>query len=143
MPESNEEFVVKFKNTVKKQVTLDESIPYIQEGLEHTHFYVIVLYTTTEPVDSKENYSKYLIETRSELDSYFSRFDDIKKYAENQLTAGELTGFYLHGFKVRPLESTGTISMNKMHKFQVKPKTFLNGPLKDNEFIAKKGKHYA
>jgi len=143
MPESNEDFVVKFKSAVKKQIILDDYVPSTQEGLEHTHFYVIVLYTTTELVDSKENYSKYLIETRSELDNYFSRYDDIKKYAENQLTTGEITGYYLHGFKCRPLESNGIISMNKMHKFQVKPKTFLNGPLKDNEFIAKKGKHYA
>jgi len=54
------------------------------------------------------------------------------------------TGYILHGYKATPLKPGPCfIAMNKVKKFQVKKKTFLNGPLKDNEFIQKKGKYYA
>jgi len=105
--------------------------------------YLIILYTTHSNVDDKSSYSIYLYEPRLTLDSYFERYDTVKAYAENQLNAGELTGFILHGFRVDSLNTATMTAMNKMKKFQVKKKTFLNGPLKDNEFIQKKGKHYA
>jgi len=121
----------------------DDVSPEISMGLDHQRGYLIILYTTHSNVDDKSSYSIYLYEPRLTLDSYFERYDVVKKYAETQLEAGELTGFVLHGFRVQSLETGSMTAMNKVKKFQVKKKTFLNGPLKDNEFIQKKGKHYA
>jgi len=111
---------------------------------DHLSYYNIVLYTTYSPVDVKEEYSIYLNEIRKTTEDYFDRFEVVKKYANAQLEEGSITGYILHGYKVSPLKTgSSTIAMNKVKKFQVKKKTFLNGPLKDNEFIQKKGKHYA
>jgi len=110
---------------------------------EKLNTYLILLYVTQAQEDKKENYTPYLVEFRNELDQYFDRYDVVKKYADTSLANGTYTGFALHGFKISSLYSNSMISMNKYKKSQIKKKTFLNGPLKDNEFLAKKGKHFA
>jgi len=114
-----------------------------EEPLEHLNTYLILLYVTQAQEDKKEKYTPYLVEFRNGLDQYFDRYDVVKTYADTSLANGTYTGFVLHGFKISSLYSNSMISMNKYKKFQVKKKTFLNGPLKDNEFLAKKGKHFA
>ena len=121
----------------------DDVSPDTNMSLDQHRGYLIILYTTNSNVDDKSSYNIYLYESRLTIDSYFERYDTVKTYAENQLSAGELTGFILHGFRVSSLETSVMAPINKMKKFQVKKKTFLNGPLKDNEFIQKKGNYYA
>jgi len=134
-PES-EQFYQSFK-------TFSEEIKPQEQSPEHLNTYLILLYVTQAQEDKKENYTTYLVEFRNGLVHYFNRYDVVKKYADTSLANGTYTGFVLHGFKISSLYSNGMLSMNKYKKFQVKKKTFLNGPLKDNEFLAKKGKHFA
>jgi len=120
-----------------------EEIKPKEEPPEHLNTYLILLYVTQAQEDKREHYTPYLIEFIKGLDQYFDRYDVVKKYADSSLANGTNTGFVLHGFKISSLYSNSMVSMNKYRKFQVKKKTFLNGPLKDNEFLAKKGKHFA
>jgi len=120
----------------------EESKPQ-EEPLEHLDTYLILLYVTQAQEDKKQNYTTYLVEFKNGLAQYFDRYAVVRNYADTSLANGTYTGFVLHGFKISSLYSNSMISMNKYKKFQVKKKTFLNGPLKDNEFLAKKGKHFA
>jgi len=140
---------VKFKNIPEliepgESHVMDFSTESTTVEDDHLSYYNIVLYTTYSPVDVKEENSIYLNEIRKTTEDYFDRFEVVKKYANAQLEEGSITGYILHGYKATPLKPGPCfIAMNKVKKFQVKKKTFLNGPLKDNEFIQKKGKHYA
>jgi len=141
---------VKFKHPFLQEIVPEEfhadDISTESTSVENDHlsYYNIVLYTTYSPVDVKEEYSIYLNEIRKTTEDYFDRFEVVKKYVNVQLEEGSITGYILHGYKATPLKPAPCfIAMNKLKKFQVKKKTFLNGPLKDNEFIQKKGKHYA
>jgi len=120
-----------------EDITLEE-----KPSLDHLDTYLIILYSTDSQNNSKENYNIYLSESITSYNAYYERIKLIKEFAEGKMNKGDFTGYYLHGFKVSTLENSTMWPMFKQKKFQVKKKTYLNGPLKDQEFIAKKGKHY-
>ena len=66
-----------------------------------------------------------------------------KQFADSQVTSGDISGYLLQGLQIKSMESLTMHLKNQYRKFQLLKKTFLNGPLKDNGFIQKKGKHYA
>ena len=120
----------------------EESASVFGEGMLHLQSYIIVYYTTKSAADVQHEYDIYLNESIKNYDNYISRYKTIKTYADEQVNSGEHTGYRLFGYVLQPFEMQTLFLKNHHKKFQVKDKTYLNGPLKSNEFLAKKGGHY-
>jgi hypothetical protein len=121
----------------------EESASVFGEDTVHLQSYIIVYYTTKSAADNQADYNIYLNESIKNYDNYISRYKTIKTYADEQVNSGEHTGYRLFGYVLQPFEMQTLFLKNHHKKFQVKDKTYLNGPLKSNEFLAKKGQHYA
>ena len=115
----------------------------VNEYLKSLSVYTIILYLTHDNEDKKENYILYCQEAVWGLKAYKERLGAIKNHATCRMTNGENTGFYLFAYRMSPMEGGYMDVLVNMHEFKEIKKTFLNGPLKDNEFLSKKGKHYA
>ena len=121
----------------------EESAFVFDDNMGHLQSYIIVYYTNKSTADNQANYEIYLNESIKNYDNYISRYKTIKTYADEQVNSGEHTGYRLFGYVLQPFEMQTLFLKNHHKKFQVKDKTYLNGPLKSNEFLAKKGQHYA
>lgn len=130
-------------STYNDFVSATEPVP-VSDNNDLTHFqtYIIVYYTTVGTEDTVNAYAVYLNECHYDHDKYISRYKSIRIYADAQIQSGEHTGYHLFGYVLRPFSLEMLQVKNHHKKFQVKNKTYLNGPLKDNEFLAKKGQHY-
>ena len=115
-----------------------------EPDISHLDIYTLVFFTNKEKTNEAEHYYCHLSETYvGDLEHYKKKADVVLSYAQNNLQAGEITGYRIKGYKMSPFQNKSAILMNSWQDFQVKKKTFLNGPLKDNEFLKQKGKHYA
>lgn len=110
--------------------------------LTHLQTYIIIYYTTVGTEDTLNAYDMYLNECHYDHDKYISRYKSIRQFAEEQVKSGERTGYHLYGYVLRPFSLEMLQEKNHHWKFQVKNKTYLNGPLKNNEFLQKKGGMY-
>ncbi len=133
---------VSFKTNPFLEVS-EEPASIFGEDTVHLQSYIIVYYTTKSAADNQAEYDIYLNESIKNYDNYISRYKTIKTYADEQVNSGEHTGYRLFGYVLRPFGIQPLFLKNHYKKFQVKDKTYLNGPLKSNEFLAKKGQHYA
>jgi len=106
--------------------------------------YHLVLYTTKANINDEDKYTIYANEARSE-ETIQDRISAFKEFVDTQLAEGYITGFILKVYRISPfLSNTGMYMVCNYRKFEVKKeKVFLNGPLKNNEFLQKKGAHYA
>lgn len=125
------------------EVAQESLVSVLGEGTEHHQSYIIVYYTNNNTADNQDNYGIYLNESIKNYDNYISRYKTIKIYADQEVANGNHTGYRLFGYVLQPFAMQTLFLKNHHKKFQVKKKTFLNGPLKDNEFLSGKGKHYA
>lgn len=112
------------------------------DDITHLQTYIIIYYTTQGTVDVPMAYNIYTNEVHNDYDKYVSRYKAINAFADDQVNNGEHTGYRLFGYVLRPFEKQTLFIKNHHKKFQVKNKTYLNGPLKSKEFLAKKGQHY-
>jgi hypothetical protein len=133
---------VSFKTNPFIEVS-EEPASIFGEDTVHLQSYIIVYYITKSTADNQAEYGIYLNESIKNYDNYISRYKTIKTYADEQVNSGENTGYRLFGYVLRPFDMIPLFLKNHHWKFQVKDKTYLNGPLKSNEFLAKKGQHYA
>jgi hypothetical protein len=120
----------------------EETSPVDNDDITHLQSYIIVYYTTKSTADVQHEYDIYLNESIKNYDNYISRYKTIKTYADQLVASGEHTGYHLYGYVLQPFEMQTLFLKNHHKKFQVKDKTYLNGPLKSNEFLAKKGQHF-
>ena len=106
--------------------------------------YVLVMYTTTSNENDYHNYKMYAREIHDSI-AIQERVDAFRQFADNQISIGNLTGVILKVYRINPMVSnTGMTMITHYRKFETKKdKVFLNGPLKNNEFLQKKGKMYA
>jgi hypothetical protein len=125
------------------EVAQESPVSVFNEDSGHLQSYIIVYYDNKSSVDVQENYEIYLNESIKNYDNYISRYKTIKTYADQEVANGNHTGYRLFGYVLQPFEMQTLLLKNHHKKFQVKDKTYLNGPLKSNEFLAKKGKYYA
>jgi len=103
--------------------------------------YMLVLLTTTSPADKLNNYSYHShVCIKSGVDERVAAY---KNYALQELDSGNISGYIVKAFRLDPLKSNTMILVASIRKFQMVKKTYLNGPLKDNEFLKKKGEPYA
>lgn len=114
-----------------------------------TNFYKLsdiwltVAYTTTAATDTLEQYTLFLHETRASNFFYAERISQLNTSLKFELAGGNITGYHLYGYKMS-LGAPGDFELlSKKHMFQVTKKVYLNGPLKDNAFLQKKGKYHA
>lgn len=121
----------------------EEMLVTNNDDITHLKTYIIIYYTTKGTEDVSMAYDIYLNEGHNDYDKYVSRYKAIKAFANEQVNSGEQTGYHLFGYVLRPFETQTLLIKNHHKKFQVKNKTYLNGPLKSNEFLAKKGQYYA
>jgi hypothetical protein len=136
--------VPKKKVSFKINDILEEEFP-VEVGEKHSlETYVILYYSTVEGQDDPHLYQQYLNETTTDFEQHKARYQVIKSFAQDQVKEGIHTGYKLFAYVLTPFSMLSVSKMMRSDKdFQIKHKTYLNGPLKDNEFLAKKGKHYA
>ena len=124
----------------------DEPAPTpVEEAEQHPHrTYHLVLFTTKANTNDEDKYTVYANEARSEEDIQH-RISAFKGFVDTQLSEGHITGFILKVYRISPfISNTGMLMITNYRKFEAKKdKVFLNGPLKNNEFLQKKGKMYA
>lgn len=120
------------------------SAPWVSTESVNDKFnvFILCLLKTTSHENASKNYS-YHAQEAAPANEVEARISAYKDFAENQVECGAFTGYILKVFRINPMISSTSMAMIFHHKkFQVKKKTFLNGPLKDNEFLSGKGKHY-
>ena len=105
--------------------------------------WLILVYTTKYDTDTLEQYTLLLHEIQTSVLVYTDRIITLKHHLKFELDGGNINGYYLYGYKVTPEVPGGLELLSKKHMFQVTKKVYLNGPLKDNAFLQKKGKHHA
>ena len=142
------ELKVKFKKLLQEAVPSPTSMFYDDIKTDtnlfgHLNTYLILVHTTSNSVDDRETYLLSLNEAITKHVIYQDRVKTILTYFQSEVNSGNITGYWLYGYKVNPNHDVPFTILHKNHKFQIAKKVFLNGPLKDNEFIQKKGKHYA
>jgi len=136
---------VKFAPPKQGWVTLDafaEDTPVAEKP--DFSLYHLVLYTTTALTNDFSLYSLYAHESRTK-DDIENRIIAYRTFVDDQLAGEQITGFMLKVFRIDPMVSNMSMEcVTNYKKFNTpKDKVFLNGPLKSNEFLSKKGKHYA
>lgn len=121
----------------------DEPTPTLVEE-DPFRVYVLVMYTTTSNENEHHNYKMYTREIHDSI-AIQERVDAFRQFIDSQISANNLTGAVLKVYRINPMVSnTGMTMVTNYRKFEAKKdKVFLNGPLKNNEFLQKKGKMYA
>ena len=130
-------------NTQSLGVAGDMVYPPTPDSHKLPSLWLILAYTTTRDKDTLEQYKLYLNATRTTSLDYEEKINSLEAAFKFELMQDHITGYWLYGYKVNPSTPGDFELLKKKHHFQVTKKVFLNGPLKDNDFLQKNGKHHA
>ena len=113
-----------------------------QDSHKLPSLWLILAYTTTRDKDTLEQYKLCFNATRTTSLDYEDKINSLEAAFKSEFMQGHITGYWLYGYKVNPSTPGDFELLKKKHQFQVTKKVFLNGPLKDHDFLQKNGKYH-